>query len=101
MKSMPRKGKAEIRAGRVDVAGHDVFVVSLPSLAECLPEDLTMAERDVAALLLEGLSNRAVASLRGTSVRTIANQVGAIFRKLRVNGRVELGQALLLRSVDE
>lgn len=42
---------------------------------------LTEAERDVLELLLQGLSNREIASLRGRSVRTIANQVATLLRK--------------------
>jgi DNA-binding CsgD family transcriptional regulator len=89
----PRRG--EVHGARVAVAGRDLFVLSMPSLVASLPAELTSAEREVAALLLDGKSNREVAALRGTSVRTIANQVGAIFRKLRVSGRVELGHTLL------
>ena len=84
-----------VRGGRLDLGGRELFVLSLPSLTDCLPDLLTSAERDVAGLLLQGMSNREVAELRGTSVRTIANQVGAVFRKLRVAGRVELGQVLM------
>jgi DNA-binding CsgD family transcriptional regulator len=79
----------------VAVDGRELFVLSTPSLADSLPEELTAAEREVATLLLDGMSNRDVARFRGTSVRTVANQVGAIFRKLRVSGRVELGHSLL------
>jgi DNA-binding CsgD family transcriptional regulator len=88
-------GRRLVKGTRVAVSGRELFVITMPSLVASLPEELTAAEREVAALLLDGKSNREVAALRGTSVRTIANQVGAIFRKLRVSGRVELGQALL------
>jgi DNA-binding NarL/FixJ family response regulator len=51
---------------------------------------LTPAERAVATLLLEGASNAEIAHKRNTSVRTVANQVAAIFRKAQVGSRVEL-----------
>jgi DNA-binding NarL/FixJ family response regulator len=40
--------------------------------------------------LLEGKRNADIARERGTSVRTVANQVAAIFRKLKVRSRAEL-----------
>lgn len=89
------KAAEAVHGARVAVGGRELFVLSIPSLVESLPEALTAAEREVARMLLEGKSNRDVARVRGTSVRTIANQVGSIFRKLRVSGRVELGQSLL------
>src|ERR1041385_7904718 len=80
---------------RFEIDGAELFLLGTPSLSECLPDDLTMAEKDVAARVLEGLSNRDIARMRGTSVRTIANQVASIFRKLKVTARVEPSQALL------
>jgi DNA-binding NarL/FixJ family response regulator len=41
----------------------------------------TPAERDVLARLREGWSNAAIARERGTSERTVANQVGSLLRK--------------------
>jgi DNA-binding CsgD family transcriptional regulator len=89
-----RKQDRGLRGGLLTLEGRELFVVSVPSLTLSLPEGLTEAERSVAALVLEGRSNREVAALRGTSVRTVANQLGGIFRKLGVTGRVELGQRL-------
>lgn len=80
---------------RLEIDGTELFLLGTPSLADCLPDDLTRAEKEVTALVLEGLSNREIAKARGTSVRTIANQVAAIFRKLKVTARVELSQAIL------
>lgn len=51
---------------------------------------LSPAERDVALLLLQGRDNASIARLRGTAVRTIANQVASIFAKLGVHSRSEL-----------
>jgi DNA-binding CsgD family transcriptional regulator len=78
---------------RLQAVGRDLFVLSLPAPAARLPSILTVAERHVAGLVLDGLSNRSIAELRGTSVRTVANQIASVFRKLNVTGRAELGDA--------
>jgi DNA-binding NarL/FixJ family response regulator len=51
---------------------------------------LTAAERAVTRGLLRGLSYEQIARERKTSVRTVANQVAASFRKLQVHSRAEL-----------
>jgi DNA-binding NarL/FixJ family response regulator len=51
---------------------------------------LTQAERAIALCLLEGMSNRAIALRRSVSERTVANQIAALLRKLRVASRTEL-----------
>jgi DNA-binding CsgD family transcriptional regulator len=51
---------------------------------------LTPAERDVALGLLAGRSNLELAAARGSSPRTIANQIASIFKKLGVRSRSEL-----------
>ena len=58
-----------------------------------VPTPLTGAERDVARLVRKGLSNAQIASARGASVRTVANQIAAIMRKLGVGSRVEIALA--------
>jgi DNA-binding CsgD family transcriptional regulator len=55
-----------------------------------LPALLTRSERIVATLMLRGATNAQIASLRGKSARTVANQVASIFRKLGVGSRGEL-----------
>ena len=57
--------------------------------------DLTAAEQDVCRMLLDGATDAAIAERRGTSVRTVGNQIQAIYRKLGVSDRLEL-LALLL-----
>src|SRR4051794_25317076 len=51
---------------------------------------LTPAERAVVTAILDGKSNAAIALARSTSVRTVANQVASIFKKLGVGSRAEL-----------
>lgn len=51
---------------------------------------LPPAELAVIGSLIEGLTYQEIARARGTSTRTIANQISAVFRRLRVSGRNEL-----------
>lgn len=51
---------------------------------------LTPAESEVALALVRGLSNAAIARERGAAVRTVANQVAAIVKKLGVSSRVQV-----------
>jgi DNA-binding NarL/FixJ family response regulator len=44
--------------------------------------------------LIEGLSNSEIATARQTSVRTVANQVASILRKVGVRSRSEAVTAL-------
>ncbi len=55
-----------------------------------LAGQLSQAEYDVARLLVEGFNYDQIASVRGTSPRTVANQVAAAFARLGVSGRAEL-----------
>lgn len=55
---------------------------------------LSEAETRILAELVTGRSNREIATRRGTSLRTVTNQVSAVFRKLGVRSRAEV--ALLL-----
>jgi DNA-binding NarL/FixJ family response regulator len=57
---------------------------------------LTSSECDVASALLVGESHGDIAERRGVSVRTVAAQCTAIFRKCGVSGRRELAATLLV-----
>ena len=56
---------------------------------------LTSAERAVAELAARGASNARIANERGTSVRTVANQIAACLRKLGLSSRAELARLSL------
>jgi DNA-binding CsgD family transcriptional regulator len=73
----------------------DTIVVS--TAARPLPPGLSAAEREVVLALLAGRSNLEIARLRGTSAKTVGNQLHAIYRKLGVGSRSELA-ALLART---
>ena len=56
---------------------------------------LSAAEREVALLLLKGLSHREIAALRDTSERTIRQQSQAIYAKSSLSGRAALSAFFL------
>jgi DNA-binding NarL/FixJ family response regulator len=82
-----------LRAHRFDV-GPDAFgvlVLTLGNPAASVPAaNLTRSEQSVVRLVLEGKSNQEIAKDRRTAVRTVANQVASIFKKLGVGSRAEL-----------
>jgi DNA-binding NarL/FixJ family response regulator len=85
------------RATAASFVSHDgrqlcVIGVSRPDRA--LDRVLPSAELAVIRSLVEGLAYEEIAQRRGTSTRTIANQISAVFRRLRVSGRNELVQRL-------
>ncbi len=84
------KNSEQFRASALRVGDHEFMVLSAPLPdTECM-SCLTAAQREVAALLLEGQSHRAIAKTRGCAERTVANIAAAIYRKLGVHGRAEL-----------
>jgi DNA-binding NarL/FixJ family response regulator len=94
-----RANESDFRAAAF-TAGETTFVVmSLPSPEDAGPV-LTSAEREVRAALLRGETNAQIAAARHTSVRTVANQVASLMRKLSVGSRAELA-ALALSTPDD
>ena len=75
-----------------DLDGLRVWVIDVPAVE--VPTALSTAEQEVVQLVLEGMSNREIARHRGTSVRTAANQLASIYRKLNVSSRAELATML-------
>ena len=82
--------------GSMDVArfshdGEDYVVVSWSSSTEGREQvaALTDAERAVARLVAAGRTNQEIAELRGTALRTVANQVAALLRKLGLPSRTQ------------
>jgi len=70
--------------------GEQLCVVSLPRPDLALDGVLPSAELAVIRSLIEGWSYEQIAETRGTSTRTVANQISAVFRRLHVSGRNEL-----------
>jgi DNA-binding CsgD family transcriptional regulator len=71
------------------------WLVSYERPDSALASTLSEAEREVVRLLVEGRTHTQIAQARITSPRTIANQLGASFRKLGVSGRTALIATLL------
>lgn len=83
----PRQPPAEVAALESD----DGSVVVLSFAIEEGPgTGLSPAESEVAAHILKGRTNAQIATIRGASDRTVANQVANVFRKLGVSSRLEL-----------
>ena len=85
-----------LRATRLSVGGAPLVLLSFPlstllepTVAAALPA-LTEAEGEVLAMVLRGATNAQVALRRGTSVRTVANQLASVYDKLGVRGRAAL-----------
>ena len=57
--------------------------------------NLSLAEREVALLLLKGFSTRDIAELRSTSERTVRQQAQDVYRKAGLSGRAELSAFFL------
>ena len=74
----------------------ELRVIAIARPDQRLAGVLPTAELAVIRSLVEGLSYSDIARRRGTSTRTIANQISAVFRRLRVSGRNELVQRLFV-----
>jgi DNA-binding NarL/FixJ family response regulator len=72
-------------------------VLSVPRPHPALLRELSRTEQALVALLLERRSNSEIACIRGTSQRTVANQIGSVLHKLKVAGRNGIVVLLLRR----
>ena len=71
-------------ARRIKVDGVDLAILSFPASVP-----LTDAEHAIGGALLAGMKNGEIARERGTTLRTVANQVASLYRKLGVQSRSE------------
>jgi DNA-binding CsgD family transcriptional regulator len=86
--------------GWITPPGNDapaLAVARAPARA-ALAEGITPAEREVLDLAIAGHSNAAIAARRRVSVRTVANQLAAIYQKLGVSSRTEAAARLTKRG---
>jgi DNA-binding CsgD family transcriptional regulator len=79
-----------IRVTRVAVGEEELVVFSIPMGRDLRAARFTVAEEDITRRILSGDSNAQIAAARHTSVRTVANQIARLFRKLGVASRAEL-----------
>jgi DNA-binding NarL/FixJ family response regulator len=70
--------------------GEQLAVLSFAWRELRIPTVVTEAEKAVIDAVIRGRSNAQIASERGRSARTIANQIASIFKKLGVHSRSEL-----------
>jgi DNA-binding NarL/FixJ family response regulator len=73
----------------VELVGEELVLFSW-ELEPISNPGLTSAEQAVLSHLVEGASNAAIARARSTSVRTVANQVASLLRKLGAGSRFDL-----------
>lgn len=73
-------------------------VVSSPRPDLCLKGMLPRAQRETLALRVEGESLAEIARRRGTSLRTVANQLATTFHMLNASGRTDVIQKLFVLS---
>jgi DNA-binding NarL/FixJ family response regulator len=83
-----------LRVTYVTVDGEEMMLLSYPVAPLRAPTGLTRAEGDVAIAFAKGQSMRAIAAMRGTATRTVANQMRAIYAKLGVQSRADLAARL-------
>lgn len=94
MKRIPKQPPEGLVAWEIE-PGKVIFVHPLDESVD--DPCLTAAEREIAALVLEGCDNPTIARIRRTAVRTTANQVASIFAKLGVRSRAELAARVFAR----
>lgn len=100
---------AEVANQEADEAGHEPLApepAALPPAA--VPQDdisaafdgwkLTLAERDIALMMLQGLRYKQIAGKRGTSERTVRQQAQVILKKASLDGRADLAAHFLSRT---
>lgn len=79
-----------LQCASVVLGDTDYVILSFPRAVWEVPPGLTPAEQAIALAILDGATNQDIARLRSSSLRTVANQVAAVFRKLAVSSRLEL-----------
>ncbi len=73
-----------IASAEMQQARHNLAVVAEKQFAEW---ELTQTEKEVAMLLLKGLSFKEIAAVRDTLEKTVRQQASSIYRKSGLNGR--------------
>ncbi len=73
-------------------------LVSSARLEQCLNRRLSAGELAVVSLLVEGKTYVEIAEQRKSAVRTVANQIASVYRKLGISGRIDLIRYLVAAS---
>jgi DNA-binding NarL/FixJ family response regulator len=79
-----------LEAYTVNVGNEELLILgfALPRIVP--PPGLTAAEEEVVRAVASGMKNAEIARRRGTSQRTVANQLTSIFQKLGITSRAQL-----------
>ncbi len=91
------RNRGDVDLWRFQLGGAEFVVASRDLVAPLARYPLTPAEQAVCRLVLDGHSNEEIARERGTSKRTVANQLQSVYIKVGVRGRRELAAALATR----
>ena len=75
----------------IDGEAYAVLEIALRELEP--PAGLSSAEQAVVSGVIQGKSNAEIAADRGTSIRTVANQLRSVYGKLKISGRAQLLRA--------
>lgn len=78
----------------ISLAGEELLLGSYPLAGLTSVDKLTDAELSVLSHLVAGSTNQDIADRRDASVRTVANQIQSIYRKMNVRSRAELAASL-------
>jgi len=90
-----------LRAARFEELCRDGrWVISVEVPGRSFRARLSRSEWEVARLAIEGQAHVEIARARGTSMRTIANQLAAVFEKLGTFGRAELRAQAVREACD-
>ena len=79
----------------LDVSGERLAVKVRSLRPRNVPAAVSIAERGVLELVVAGLTDAEIGRARGTSRRTVSNQVARLLRLYRVHSRVEMIVAAL------
>ena len=84
------ESRRDVRGTVIILGGSKYLLLSFEGPGDTFQSKLTPAESSVVAAVLAGHSNNEIARQRGTSPRTIANQLASIFNKLGIRSRAQL-----------
>ncbi|NMM16830.1 MAG: response regulator transcription factor [Cellulomonas sp.] len=83
-------GRAVLAAARGDIVVFGGLVEQLSLPPRPRTASLTTREREVRALVAQGLADKQIAARLGISVKTVEKHVSAVLRKAHVHSRTEL-----------
>jgi DNA-binding NarL/FixJ family response regulator len=82
----------DLTTAELTFEGRTYVVLSYPTGGSGIERAISPAELGVARCVAAGASNAEIAAVRGTSVRTVANQISSILRKTGLSSRCDLAR---------